>query len=145
MTYRRAVLYNVSDGTVKFHSAVTLTNNVKDPSAIVYNTTIELFPSIDTKNLNIMVHGNSVIACVVEKPAGVVVNAHTLITCICENIEAYPNGNRLYKGTTIIQYGNPDGKNEFRYAICKTNQNAGSFKIFESAEDAYAYIDTNTV
>ena len=144
MKYRRAILYDVSSGTAKFHSAVTLHNNVKDPSSVVYNTTIELFPSIDTRNLNIMIHGNDYIACVVEMMGGFVVKTRALISCICRDIEVHSNGNILYNDTTIIKYGKPDSKDKYGYSIFDKNmQNAGYFKVFDSLEDACAYIDHN--
>ena len=142
MKDKRVIMYDVSDGNRRFYAATTLPTGVKDPSTIVYNTTIGLFPDIDSRYLNIITHGNNLISCFVEVEMGIVVKFKPLISCVCENIEFYENGNAFYRNTWIIRFGEMGSKDKYGYVVPNVKaEKAGTLNCFNSLEDAYEFID----
>ena len=140
MKNKRVIMYDVSGNNPVFYSATKLPTEIKDASAFVYNATITSFPDIDTKNLNIMVHGNNITSCVVKMEKGIIVSVKPLISSICEDIELYPNGNVLYRGICIIRFGDAGSKDKYGYTIAYTGKK-DNFRCFPSAEDACDFID----
>lgn len=141
---RRAIMYNVSDGkTCKFHSAIHLPEGVKDPSTALYNLTISLFPQIDGRNLNITTHGNTLISCTVDHVNGVIVSIRSLISCICNDIELYENGNAYYRDTWIVKCGKAGTNDNFEYLVPIDNEGGiGRYHCFDTLADACNFIDT---
>lgn len=141
---RRAIMYNVSvNKTCKFHSAINLPEGVKDPSTALYNLIIGLFPQIDTQNLNITTHGNTLISCMVEHVNGVIVDIHPLISCICNDIELYENGNAFYRDTWIVKCGKAGTNDKFEYLVPIDNEGGiRRYHCFDTLADACNFIDT---
>lgn len=140
---RRAIMYNVSDNkTCKFHSAINLPEGVNDPSTALYNLTIGLFPRIDARNLYIMPHGNTLISCMMDHVDSVIVGIHPLISCICNDIELYDNGNAFYRDTWMVRCGKAGTNDEFEHLVFIDNEGEiGRCKCFYTLADACNFID----
>lgn len=141
---RRAVMYDVGDGGAAFYTSVSLPDNVKDASAILYNTTIGMYESLNSQDLNIVTHGNTLISCFVERENGIIVKINPLITCLNEAVEERENGNVYYRDIDIIKLGKPGTNTEYIYAVpvFSRNNNTGYIN-FSSLEEALSYIDKN--
>lgn len=141
---RRAIMYNVSDSkTCKFHSAINLPEEVKDPSTALYNLTIGLFPQIDGRNLNIVPYGNTLISGTVEHVNGVIVSIRPLISCICNDITLYENGNAFYRDIWIVKCGKEGTNDKFEYLVPIDNDGGiRRYHCFDTLADAYNFIDT---
>lgn len=143
MMNKRVIMYDVSNGDRRFDSATNLPTGVKDASTLVYNATISLFPDINNVDLNIMMHGNIITSCVVDKKNGVITSIKPLISSICEDIELCSNGNIIYRDTWIIRFGDVGSKDKYGYAIATIGKtkDGGSFRCFPSVDEAYDFID----
>ena len=140
----RVIMYDVSTGKPKFYCACTLPEGVKDASTIVYNSTIGLFPLIEGRDINMVIHGNSIIASHVESNNGVITKINPLITCITESVEIYPNGNVFYRETNIIRFGEVGITDKYLYGIHKNMcRDVASLECFNNLDEACDFIDKN--
>lgn len=135
-TDKRIILYNISTGFPKFYKSLIITNE-SDVSSIVNSATLELFPTIDERNIKTFTTNQSIISMQMTYSGIVVTGLRALVSCITMELSEMENGNIYYHDRTIIKYGDPNMRTGYKYCIVDDDK----LTHFGSVEEACAYID----
>lgn len=138
-TNKRVILYDISTGFPKFYKSLIISNE-SDSHSIVNSATLELFPTIDERNIKTFTINQSIISMQMSCTGHVVTGLRALVSCTTLNLSEMENGNIYYRERTIIKYGKPGTKTMYKYCIVDDDK----LTHFESVEEACAYIDKYT-
>lgn len=140
----RIAVYKINNGKSEFEYAFY--RRIDNEYTMIMNKGLELFPDLESKDLNVFLHGNTYILAHVVRENGFV-DLKPLLSGICNTVIFHPNGNVTYKDFAIVRSGKLGTTDMYEYSIKIMDQvNAVlglQIPVFNDLNAALDYIDKN--